>query len=197
MITNNHKITKNQSNQKVIAGLLPTDNNIELYGIMEDNIRKVYFIKNGKSLPFSCLPECFKKQLRIKYQSDLQAQLYLANYSVEYQLELYTYYLYGAIDNNPDFLDGKLQEVENFREQSDCISLSWATKKITIDGNVLEIREIKIIDFINNNQPDKLIAQNLSITQNYLDFLKRKLFDKCSVNTKVALVIKAKEQGVI
>lgn len=67
MITTVNKITKKPYKSQIVAGLLPTDSNIEFGGIKDT--KEVFFVQNGKTHQFSenCPSMLFKyKVLKIK-----------------------------------------------------------------------------------------------------------------------------------
>ncbi|WP_435263396.1 helix-turn-helix transcriptional regulator [Tenacibaculum sp. nBUS_03] len=197
MITTVNKSTKNEAQQQIVAGFLPSDSNIEFAGIK--NTKEVVYIQNGKTHQFSDLPLKYVAQLKAKYNSDKPAQEFLSKVTSlpSKQLELYTYYLYGAIDTTPDILDGVLQEPENFRDSDNCPSMIFKHKVFKIQDYILTPREILITDFFKKDLTDKRIADSLNISHSYLDYLKRELFKKCGVTNKTAFVLKAQKYGVI
>ena len=197
MITTVNKITKKPYKSQIVAGLLPTDSNIEFGGIKDT--KEVFFVQNGKTHQFSELPLKYVKQLEHKYKSDTPAQEYLKGITPLFhkQLELYTCFLYGDIDTTPDILEGILQGPENFRDSENCPSMLFKHKVLKIKDYILKPREILITDLFKKDFPDKIIADSLNISHSYLDYLKRKLFKNCGVTNKTAFVLLAQKYGVI
>lgn len=192
---NNSKITEKTATLQV-AGLLPGDSTIEFIGISET--QEVLWLQNGRTLPFKYLPKTIYQKCQEKYLSDAIAfkELSQLPISTERQVEVFIYHLYGDIDSKPDFKDENLQPSENYRHQKNTSCLSWDTKWLTIDGIVLTNRDLRIIDLMIEDAPDKLIAVELGISHSTLDFHKRNLYKKFSVKTKIELIIKVKNQHV-
>lgn len=180
-----------------IAGVMPGDSNIEFVGIRES--KEVLWLQNGSNHYFKDLPWEYYKELKSAYKADEKAVEYLSNVTpdINRQVELYTYYMYGEVDSSPDINNGKLSPSENFRDQSDCPSLLWNSKSITIGDHVLTPRQILIIDLIATDLPDKAIADALGITTTTLDFHKTNLFRAVGVSTKVALMKVAMQHKII
>ena len=172
MITTVNKTTKKPYKSQIVAGLLPTDSNIEFGGVKDT--KEVFFVQNGKTHQFSELPLKYVKQLEQKYKSDTPAQEYLEGITPLFhkQLELYTYFLYGDIDTTPDILEGILQEPENFRDSENCPSMLFKHKVLKIKDYILKPREILITDLFKKDFPDNIIADSLNISHSYLDYLK-------------------------
>lgn len=190
---NKHKIT-NLTAPGQIAGLHPSDENIEFIGVIET--QQVLWLRNGNAHHFKDLPRWAYQICQYQYLNDKTAvdQLTRLDISPERQVELYIYHLYGAADAKPDLKDRALQPSENFRHQKNCPSLEWISKDITLDGNPLTNRQIKILDLILLDKPDKAIASDLGIQQSTLDYHKNKLYSLANVCTKTGLIIKAYNQ---
>lgn len=179
------------------SGLLPNDSSIEFFG--ERKTKKVYWLRNGNAHYFADLPFEYYSMLKAAYLSDPEAKTFLSEITEDErrQLELYTYYLYGALDSNPDIKNGSLSIPENFRDIKNCPSLRWFNKKIRLCGKDLTPRQIVIIDFIADDLPDKAIAQRMGISASTLDFHKKNLYELAGVQTKVGLIKKAIQQQII
>ncbi|PCH99425.1 MAG: hypothetical protein COB81_11230 [Flavobacteriaceae bacterium] len=189
------KITKKPLAVQV-AGLNPSDDNIEFIGIPAT--QQVFWMRNGNSLPFECLPLTIFQNCQEQYLNDEIAlkELSALPISQDRQVEMYIYHLYGDVDATPDIIDGVLQPSENFRDTPNCSSIQWKSKWITIDGVVMTPRDLTIIDCIKNDLPNKAIAAKLGITPSTLDFHIRNLFKKVNVPTRTALIVKALNQHV-
>jgi DNA-binding NarL/FixJ family response regulator len=105
--------------------------------------------------------------------------------------------MFGALDTRPDIANGKLSLSENFRDTKNCPSLLWNCKNITIDGYVLDQRELLITDMFFDDVPDKTIAWSLNISESYLNDIKHKMYRNTGVQTKVAYMRKAVQQQVV
>ncbi len=182
---------------KIPAGILPNDESIEFVG--DRTHQRVYWFRNGAIHYFNDLPDYVLDALRQKYHSDNAAMRILSAITGNEmrQLELYTYYMYGDLDSTPDFANGKLAESENFLTGADCISINFDTKRVDIDGNVLNRKEIKILHFILQEMKDTTIADMLHITVSTFNYHKKRLFEKAGVYTKSGLIAKAVSQGIL
>ncbi len=185
-----------KEDQQILAGVRPTDSNIEFVGIR--SVKKVLWIQNGVSRYFKDLPANYFNILKECYLQDPQAVADLCDLgSVERQVELYTYFMYGDLDNEPDIKKGQLAPSENFRDGKDCICQKWKSKTITIDGEALKPRDIIILDAISQDLPDKAIANILGIAMSTFNIHKKDLLTRTNCATKTALALKAMNQNVI
>jgi DNA-binding CsgD family transcriptional regulator len=183
---------------QIPAGILPADNNIEFVGNHDD--QTVYWFRNGNVHYFADLPKEVVDALWDKYQSDAPAKKILSQITDDTtsQLELYTYYMYGDLDNTPDFANGELSDSENFITDEKCISLSFANKRVTIGENQLSARDIAILRGIVQEYTDDVIASDiLGVAVSTFNYHKKRLFDKIGVQSKSGLVAKALQHRII
>ena len=195
MINNDYKIT-NLTAKAQLYGLHPSEDGIEFIGVYET--QEVLWIQNGKANYFKDLSKGAYQICQHGYLNSKKAlqQLSALNLSIERQVELFIYHMYGAVDATPDIKNGELQPAENFRHSKNCPSLSWDCKDITIDGSPLTTRELKMVDLILEDLPDKAIAADFGITESTLAFHKKKLFLKANVSGRSGLIIKAINQNI-
>ncbi|MFV9552053.1 response regulator transcription factor [Algibacter sp. PT7-4] len=175
----------NNSNPKLpIAGVLPSDNNVEFIGVR--TTKQVIWMQNGCSHYFSDLPLKYFNLLKRAYLKDHKAQRFLSRVTdhLPRQIELFTYYMYGELDATPDISNNVLQPSENFRHKTNCPSLLWSTKTINIGKHILTPRQIVIIDLMAKGLADKQIACVLGIAHKTLDNHKQKLFKDLGVTSK-------------
>ncbi len=191
--------TSVQHSQHFYAGLLPEDSNIEFFGCWET--LQVKFTQNGKTHSFHELSPKDHATLMNAYNSNEEARTVLSKYKEDgkfvsraRQLELYTYFMYGGTDNNPDMIDGVLQEPENYRHTRDCISLKFKT--IKLDGNPLKKREIFMLDEMLQDHKNLVIAMKMGITESTYNQHDAELKAKAGVQSKPALLVKAWRQGI-
>lgn len=174
----------------IVAGVLPFDANIEFVGIADT--KEVLWLRNGNNHYFKDLPEHIYQKLEEKFLSDEPAVRYLSGLydDIRRQVEVYTFYLYGDLDTIPDYNNatGELGESENFFLDVECPSLDFTNKHITVNGNELTKKELKIIKMIKQEYPDKLIASKLGIAMPTLDYHKKRLYAKAGVTTKAGLI---------
>lgn len=197
----NHKSTvKEKDQQHLPSGISPADENIEFVGVAFN--KTVLWFQYGNSHQWKHLSSSIYKSLEELFLTDHEAVKFLtSNYSdvahdMPRLVEIYTYYMYGQLDNDPDVIDGVLQKCENFREKKNCPSLQFSNKFIDIDGVHLSQRDLQILDDIIEGLPDKLIASRLGISHGTFDFHKKNLFNRLNVNSKVGLAVKTLKHQV-
>jgi len=191
--------TSLQHSQHLIAGLLKQDCGIEFFGIPET--MEVQYIQNGKVHSFKKLsPEDFSRLVNA-YKSNAEAVKHLSCrvengdfVSLIRQVELYTYFMYGGLDGNPDLVNDKLQESENYRHSRDCISLKF--KKIKLNGSPLKPREVQMIDLFIDDDKDDVIAEKMGIAVSTYNQHKKELFTKTGLHTKTAVSVAAVRQRI-
>ena len=190
--------TSAQIPQHIVAGMNPqNDSDIEFFGIRKN--KTVQFLRGGHVYYFNQLPAKYYVLLLKKMYKDLPAIEFFSQFpiSTTRKVELYTYYLYGSMDHRPDIVNGFLQPSENFRDTLDCPSLSFNGKDITIDGQRLTLRDLKIIDMSARECTDYEIAAELKIALPSLDSYKRKLFFKTDTRCKIGLVSKSYKNQIL
>lgn len=189
--------TNKKTTSPQIAGLFPGDNSIEFVGNRET--KQVLWLQNGSNHYFTDLPAEYYNLLKAEYFKSPEAIKFCAaiHKKVRNQVELFTYYMYGDLDNTPDILNGVLSASENFRDKRNCPSLVWNKKQLTIDNYILTPRDIVMIDMMAEDFIDAAIADAVNISQSYYDQLKRNLFTYTNTHSKTSLVLKAKDQKVI
>lgn len=177
--------------QHLIAGLIP-GSGIEFFGLPET--KEVKWLQNGHVRDFSELPlAAFITLLNaLRKQPGAKKVLKKLSGNTARQVELFTYFCYGGLDNCPDMVNGELKEFENYRHSRDCISLEF--KPLKINGRRLKSREIKMIDLFVDDTKDEFVALDLGITRSTLNQHKRGLFQKAGVFNKPGLMIAAFKQ---
>ena len=180
----------------LVAGI---HDNEEIEFFADRQTMSVLYLYKGKKYCFRNLPSHVFKLLCELYNEDLPAVEILERLGVSYrrQVELYTYFMYGSLDHTPDFKDGALSPNENFRHDRQCISLSFANKKMTICGEALTQRDLDILDMICADFPDKAIAGQLDISVATLGFHKKNLLLKSNCTNKTALLKTAMRENII
>jgi len=187
----------NQISQQLPSGVSPNDPNIEFVG--EKDHKTVLWMQYGKTHPFSDLPSKYYTKLKAAYNNDRIAVANLSdlNVGIRREVELYTYYIYGDLDTTPDIKDGELQPSENFRDTLDCLSLQWDSKNIDFEGVIIDSRQLRILDLIAQDLPDKAIAAEMGIKQPTLDYHKKKLFKILESDTKTAALLTAVKAKIV
>ena len=193
---NNSKI-KHLKRPLQIAGLLPGDNNLEFVGIRKS--KQVLWLQNGSSHYFTDLPLQYFTLLKNTYLKDHKAQRFLTRVTdnLPRQIELFTYYNWGACDGTPDIKNGELQPVENFRHKPNCPSLLWESKYINIGTHILTPRQLVIIDLWHKGLKDSAVAVTLKISPKTLDNHKQKLFKALNVHSKYDVLILAFQSKIV
>lgn len=190
------KIIEKSQVRQMAAGIYPDDSNIEFVGIRKT--KNVLWIQNGQTHFFKDLPKRLFEKIKKNYLSDSVAIDDLQGYgSIERQVELYTYYMYGDLDEHPDIENGRLAESENYRHEKNCICQNWKSKQFKIDGNTLNSRDMTILDCISDDLPDKATASILGISVSTFNWHKQNLLQKTNCTTKVALALKAHQQKAL
>lgn len=181
----------NEIPQQMFAGInLRNSNDVEFVGIAKN--KTVVFLQNGTVKPFEALQPDYLQLIEDVYNGDEGAVPYFEGLDLPLnrKLEIYTYYMWGDLDHTPDIIDGVLQASENFRDCSDCPSIKFSNKIFTVKGEVLNERDLKIIDMSLKEETDIAIAAELGIAEKTLDQYKReKLFKKMGgLHSKIGLV---------
>lgn len=187
---NSNKSIKNQTLAQV-PGLHSEDINSEFVGVTKT--QEVIWLSKGENYPWKSIPKWVYELCQKKFLSDQVAieQLGKLPISQDRQIELFIYHSYGCVNSTADIIKGKLQPSENFRHSKNCTSLKWSTKNMTINGVILNERDLFIIDCYKADLPDKMIAHQLGICISTLDFHKRNLMKKINVQSKMGVLIKA------
>lgn len=197
MINNLYKSNNYWQLDQIAAGLMPNDSNIEFIGLTKT--KQVLWLQNGSNHYFCDLPTQHLQLIKEEYLKWPKAVAFLSEITNSFprQLELFTYYMFGALDTKPDIANGQLSLSENFRDTRNCPSLLWNCKNITIDGYVLSQRELLITDMFFDDIPDKAIARLLNLSESYLNDIKNIMYRNTGVQTKVAYMKKAIQQQVV
>jgi DNA-binding CsgD family transcriptional regulator len=193
---NSSKITQNQAIPQT-PGLFPSDDRIEFYG--NRTTKDVFYFQNGQTHHFTNLPSEVYQAIKDVYLKDAPAMAFLSTIHSELtdQIKMFTYFVWGGLDDTPDWENGKLSESENFLDSDDCPSLLWQSKAITIDRYILKPRDRVMIKLMAEGHLDFVIAEMIDVSVSHYDKLKRDLFNYTNTNNKTSLVLKAKEQKVI
>lgn len=180
-----------------IAGVLPSDNNLEFVGIRKS--KQVIWLQNGCSHYFADLPLQYFQLLKTAYLKDHKAQRFLKRVTDNFarQIELFTYYNWGDCDHTPDIVNGELQAPENFRDTQNCPSLLWNSKFINIGQHILTPRQLVIIDLWHTGLKDAAAAATLGISPKTLDNHKQKLFKALNVQSKYDVLTLAFQHKIV
>ena len=195
------KTTENQKAHKVIhkipAGLLPTDRSIELFGDRKTN--KVFFMHNGKTLPFSELNTKTRDQLLAMLMNDKEAREDLKHLSLSEALEKFAFCVFGTLDHDADVdAHGNLGKSDNFIcGKATCNCKRWQSKNITYDGAVIQGKLLKVLIEMANPGDDRQHADNLGIALSTLYTHKKKLFSLFNVYSTSELIVKAIDAKII
>jgi len=195
----NKTTTSLQHSQHLIAGLLKKDCGIEFFGILET--MQVQWLQNGNVHSFEELSAKNYTILANAYNSNAAALQHISCIveqgsfiSFKRQVEIYTYFMYGGLDGNPDLVNDELQEPENYRHSRDCISLKF--KKIKLNGSPLKSREVQMIDLFIEDDKDDVIAEKMGIAVSTYNQHKKELFTKTGLHTKTAVAVAAVRQRI-
>jgi len=179
------------------AGLIQGDTRTELFGCRKT--KRVFVLSNGQTVSFKNLNQPLKALILQKMLADEKAMLDLRHLAVDDALENFAFCVFGSADAYADFDEkGNLKEGDNFIcGKKNCTCYTWASKKISVDGNELTPREIEIVQLFASDLADKQIADLLHISVSTLNSHKSNIFDKFSVNSKSGLTRKAIEQKIV
>lgn len=197
----NNKSTINSINQpnlihQLPAGIMKGDLSTELFS--DRATKKVFAVSNGNTISFDEINPKMRAQIFERLLNDDKAIESLKHLSQKEATEHYAFCIYGAADPVADFCSkGVLQEADNFICSDNCVCLNWKSKKMKIDGEVLTPRQLQIARLLATDLADKQIADQLNITLSTLDSHKKKLFEKCRVESKTGLAIKLIQHKII
>lgn len=177
-------------------GLFPGQTGIELFA--DRTTRKMHFLQDGKRLAFKDLPRAVASKLFDKMMSDDKAMKDLKGLPLNEAFEKYCFCVYGAADSSPDVDEnGNIQASDNFICGDNCTCVKWNTKSISIDGIAITPRQLQIINALNSDDTDLLIADKLGISKSTLNTTKKLIFEKFGVYSTTALVAKAIKNKII
>lgn len=177
-------------------GLLPGQTGIELFA--DRTTRKMHFLQDGKRLAFKDLPREVAAKLFDQMMSDEKAMVDLKGLPLNEAFEKYCFCVYGAADSNPDVdVNGNLQPSDNFMCGENCTCVKWKTKSISIDGIPITPRQLQVINALNSDDTDVLVAHKLGISKSTLNTTKKMIFEKFNVYSTTALVAKAIQNKII
>ncbi|KAA5532779.1 response regulator transcription factor [Paenimyroides baculatum] len=186
----------NEVTQNLIAGIIPTDKNIELFA--ERKHRKVFFIQNGQTKPFSQLNDIAKDNLLEMFLNDDIAMRDLGKLPLSAALEEFVMHCFGAADNQTDiYADGTIGNVEAVACSPCCMCAKWKSKKVNVNGSYLTARELQVVQFLATDYPDKQIAIFMKISQSTLDTHKTNLMRKMNVQSKAGVITQAIKLNIV
>lgn len=190
------KFKTNSLIHQIPAGLMIGDTSTELFGCRDT--KRVYALSNGHTIKFEDLSPKKRALIFEKLLSDDVAIEDLKHLTQAEAIEHYAFCIYGAADHEPDFdANGNLKKADNFICSNNCQCLKWLSKSISIDGNKLTPREFQIVTHLASDKPDKVIADELGITESTLNTHKKHLFEKFHVQSKSGLITKAISNKII
>ena len=195
------KTTEKKDSSKVIhkipAGIMPGDTDTEFFG--DRNTLRVFFMHNGKTLPFREINARVRASLLEQLMRDEVAMAELSHMTINEALERYTYCLYGTLDHNPDVTrTGMLNGSDNFICGIEgCNCMNWRSKQIRYNGHVIKGRQLQVLLAFRKGHDDYNVSQELGIKAPTLNGHKKRLFEIFGVFNKTELVIKAIEAKII
>ncbi|MGL5276391.1 helix-turn-helix domain-containing protein [Myroides sp.] len=176
---------KGKDNKKsIIPGLLPGDNNIEIFSDKENRV--AYFIQNGRTRVIEKLPQEIKSKLYTMLANDPIAIEDLKEYKFHEALNEYVICMFGKLDNTPDIINGEIQLAEESCEPG-CRCQKWQSKITGIDKYGLTDKEKEILRYLVKGKADKAIAIKLNISPNTVSTHKMNVFRKLNVHSRSEL----------
>lgn len=177
----------NEGTQNLISGIIPTDKKIELFA--DHPRKKVFFIQNGQTKPFSELNHTAKDNLLEMFLNDDIAMRDLGRMPLSAALEEFVLHCFGAADNETDvYEDGSIGNVEKTACTAYCMCAKWKSKRVNINGNYLTARELQVVQFLASDYADKQIAMFLQISHSTLDTHKNNIMRKMNVQSKAGII---------
>ncbi|WP_158962365.1 response regulator transcription factor [Myroides fluvii] len=167
--------------KNIISGLLPTDNNIEIFG--DNTARKAYFIQNGKIRLIDQLPKELRTKLYAMFLNDPIAWSDLGKLSFSEALNEYAFCIYGGLNNTPDIVEGEFGPAEGFRCSKNCKCARWPSKQLKLDYGFTP-REKEVFMLLAEGLEDKVIAEQLFIAPSTVGTHKMSVFRKLKVKSK-------------
>ncbi|UOY07752.1 DNA-binding response regulator [Muricauda sp. SCSIO 64092] len=197
MIKTTEKPKVHQVIHKIPAGLLPTDRSIELFGDRRTN--RVFFMHNGKTLPFCELKNKAREQLLQLLMNDKVAMKDLKHLPINEALEQFAFCVFGTLDHEADVdADGNLGNSDNFMcGKATCNCKHWKSKNITFQGTAIKGKLLQVLTEMANPGDDRQHAENLGIALSTLYTHKKKLFSIFNVFNTSELIVKAIEAKII
>lgn len=182
---------------KIPAGLMPGDTSTEFFGDRDTN--KVFFMHNGKTLPFREIGIKVRSRLLAQLMQDEVARKDLAGLPLSEALERYTYCLYGTLDHVPDVTKtGLLNGSDNFICCIEgCNCMNWKSKSIQYEGHIIKGKQLQVLLAFRKGHDDYNVAHELGIAMPTLNNHKKRLFEIFGVYNKTEMVIKAIEHKII
>lgn len=181
----------------LVAGILPTDSNYELF-TKDRKSRKMFFATKGSVKTFKFLPHKIRIQLEKLLLDDSQAMEDLGKLKWSEALEEYAFCNFGAADSEPDFnSEGVMQKPDNFRCGDNCRCLKWKSKNINYHGTKLTIREINVLDELKSGRPNKQSADILCMALSTFNTHKKNIMRKLKAENAIAAVFNAASQKII
>lgn len=182
---------------KIPAGIMPGDAATEFFG--DRRTKKVFFMHNGRTLPFGKISQALKNRLLNQLMQDEVASKDLAHLPVSDALERYAYCLYGTLDHVPDVSKtGMLNGSDNFIcGIPGCNCMNWRSKSIQYKGHVIKGKQLQVLLAYRKGHDDYNVADDLGMAMPTLNGHKKKLFELFGVYSKTELVIAAIEAKII
>jgi DNA-binding CsgD family transcriptional regulator len=176
--------------------MLPQDSGTEIFGCKET--RKVYVMSKGTVIPFNDMNPVKRAGIFERLLDDDKAMQDLQDLPLDESLEEFAHCLWGSATDRADFCEsGELKSPENFMCSKNCRCVAWQSKAIVINGNRLTPQEIRILQLLASDDPDKSIADQLGITESTLNTHKSHLFEKTGAASKPGLVMVAMSNNLI
>ncbi len=176
---------------------------VEFFGI-EQNMT-VKFIQGNKIQSWKDLSKENLELIYPYYVSDTPFHEFIEDQETQYniqlpedrKMELYVYFMWGALDANPDIKDGVLQLSENYRHIENCPSRKFKHKKFMLGEVELTDRDLTIIDMSAKEYKNLVIADELGIKEKSLEAYCKRFYERTGVHTKIGLVNNAHQNQLI
>lgn len=184
------------------TGILPTDENIELFG-NPTQFGKCFWISKGKTHLFKELPLYILDDLRDELLSDTKALSGLRLMGIDTEdemLEQYNYCNRGKLDGIPDIskTGKKSKEFIECNRRGHCPGENKVCSPLCINGERITHRELECLKLIGINLSYKQIMIEMGFRrETAVNSLIARLRDKLQCSNQTAIALKVKELQLV
>ncbi|MCX6222436.1 MAG: hypothetical protein NTZ69_15805 [Bacteroidia bacterium] len=188
--------------EKLPAGILPNDANIEFFADPE-NFGRVFWISEGRTHRFCELPLHVMDDLRDELLSDTKALhglRLMGNFTEDEALEQYNYCNRGRVDGVPDLTtsDKKTKEYVECGRRDKCPGEDKVCSPLMIYGSKITHREHQCLKLIGIGLPYKRIKIEMGFRrETAVNSLIDRIRDKMHCANNVEIALKVKELGLV
>ena len=190
-----------QAMKSSIVGKLPAgilDSNVEFFS----NDGSTFAFVQGEMLPVTAWPQSLRQAVLLDMEMHPQAIGFLHHAEIYGEDEMITQYVkcrFSAMDNDPDVIDGVLQQPEYVEcaLRGSCPYEGRLCELLKAAHGTLTHREIEVLRLIPEGMLDKEIADKLGISPLTVGVYMKNLREKTGYKNKAELVRFAFEKNLI